>query len=394
MNNKPLLFVELLLCVAAAWFIFSVQGFLPRLYSIPIPEEKQQYNSPFYVTGSSYVNKIIVNYRKDTVEPKVLESLNVFKNNNIDASRGYYDEENDLYYIANHGHIYEFNREADNDKKKKEISDTSNTHYLIDTNETATPVKYNDIYFKLPSLASLPQLAAGKSFSYDPDYLNPSSRMYLHGSYRNEKNELIHTKRYNFERMTDLLNENETEEISLEELAFLLWITRNRLLLGWYPETKTAVFAHYDEEEGKRYITRYTIGDDEPESFHLTLSNSTYFSRYDEDQLFAWDKTTDEIYLYNYITGERRDLVQAPDLTTCRYWIQEDKQLLIAGFTSDGRIWMFWEKNGVQSGAEPVVTTASNYDLTIRPTGFFLSYLENGSYGGQFFSIQTSGKEE
>lgn len=388
LNSKFLLFVELLLCVAAAWFVFSVQGFLPRLYSMPIPEEKQQYNSPFYVTGSSYVSKIIVNYRKDTVEPKVLDALDVFKSNNIDASRGYYDRENDMFYIGNHSSIYECDREKG---KLTKISDTSNTHYLVNTNETARPVVYNGIYFKLPSLASLPQLAAGKNFSYDPSdasVMLPHT-LYRYDFFRDEKNNMTNTRRYNFERMTELLNKNETENISLEELTFLLWITRNRLLLGWYPETKTAVFAHYDEEEKKRYITRYTVGDDEPESFHLTLSNDTYFSRYDEDQLFAWDKSTNEIYLYNYITGERQDLVQAPELTVCRYWIRDDKNLLIAGFTSDEKIWTFWEKNGVQSGAEPGIN-ASSYDLTICPNGLFLSYYANDSYGGRSFSVQMS----
>lgn len=385
--KKTRLFVELLLCVGAAWFVFSVKGFLPRLYSLPIPAEKQQYHSPFYITGNSYVNQVIVNYQKDTVEPRIMEKLDVFSSNNIDATRGYYDKENDRYYFANKGHIFEYREKG---LKQKEISDVGISRFPDQI--TATPVKYNSIFFKLPDLGNVPHILGGKGFIYETPGVPLSLPLYRYHSYRDEKNQIATRRSYNFQGITQALHDNETENISLEKLSLLLWITRNRLLLGWYPEAETAVFAHYDEEEGKRYITRYTVGSDEPESFHLTLSSDTYFSRYDESRLFAWDKTTGQIYLYNYATGEKQDIVQAPELTLCRYRIQPDKKLLIAGITSRGTVWSYWESDGGGQG-ELDVPTAKGRDLTMGTHGFCLSYPEDGAYTATFYGIQSGSRK-
>lgn len=93
-----------------------------------------------------------------------------------------------MYYIGTHYYIYEF-KNRNNNVTRKEISDTSNSHFLSKSNDTATPVKYNGIYFKLPSLANLPQLAAGKSFSFDSpgsSVLLPST-LYRYDFFRDEK---------------------------------------------------------------------------------------------------------------------------------------------------------------------------------------------------------------
>ena len=96
-----------LLYLCAAWIVFSMQGFLPKKLSFPIPEEKQKYNSSFYLSGYSLVSDFI-HFWDDSVPAGTINSLDVLSNNNIRDSRGYYDLDEDTYYVVTKNYVYQY----------------------------------------------------------------------------------------------------------------------------------------------------------------------------------------------------------------------------------------------------------------------------------------------
>lgn len=376
--NKVILLLQLISYLIAGWFIFSIQGYLPKVLSLPIPESKQKHNSIFYVSGNSYVNDVIINYNEDVVEPKVMEKLDIFTNNNIDGTDGYYDKDENKYYISTPKYVYECDA---NTAKVKELSSL----YSADRNGVEhTPVKYKNMIFKLQTMKYPPYIVTESKFRFKTKEMD--NLLYRYGSHRDEKNELIIDKDINFKGISDMLVKNETENISLKELTFLLWISRCKILLGWYPETQTTIYFY--SQNNQNYIAKYTVGK-EVEKYPINLDEENmYMSRFDEENVLIRNKSDNTIYVYNFITGEKRDIVTTPNISNFRYRINENKKLIILGLTDNLTVWVYDEERGKTE--EHKTRTDANTSVVIGTDGFYVATAEKNSeqYNrGTFFDI-------
>lgn len=378
--NKVWLFLQLLGYLVIGWFIFSKMGYLPNFLSMPLPKEMKKYSLMYDVTGYSFVNEVILNYKKDVVLPKTLYELDVFTNNNIVGTNGYYDKENNNYYIGNSKYIIEFDADTFDKKiiSEKNITEANGMTY--------TPVKYGEVFFKLQPLnGKTPRILGKGGFEYRTPKMDNLIYEYFYDEVAKGQG-----KKMDFKLFAEILNQNETENISLEELSLILWLVRYNQILSWNAENKTMLYM-YEDDTG-RYLAKYTIGDEEPKVFG-PFEKSFSISRYDENNVLCTDDT--KVYLLNVETRETRDIVQLPEgISLFRYRIRDDKKIFILGLRkNENKIWFYDEATNTTMDYKADVGYSN--ELIIGTKGFLQCKTENGSsdYNGRFYTIDMYQKE-
>lgn len=227
--NKQQL-IKLLIYLFLGWFIFSVLGFLPKIVSIPIPEKVQKYYSIFYLTGNSQVNRVILNFDKIMVEPKAIEKMDMFKKHD----KPFEYKEFEL---------------GTNSKFEARVSVGKRFYHKVDIEDD---VCYN-YFLNIP----VEEIIAMQDDNIVISYGEPSEST---------------GKRYipvlEYKKIVEILNKNETEEISMRELLVIVAAVNNKLLTGWNAEEKTATFCNV--LEGNAYVSTYKLGDEKKVNVSVT----------------------------------------------------------------------------------------------------------------------------
>lgn len=375
--NRIWLFMQLICYLIVGWFLFSKMGYLPKILSMPLPEKMKKYSIMYAYSGYSFFDKYVLNYKKDVVKPNTLKKLDVFTNNNIIGTSGYYAKDENKYYIANSKYIIEFDAET---KDKKVITDKNITEA---NNMTYTPVKYEDVYFKLqPLKGKTPRICGENATELRTPNLNNLIYDYFY-------DETIkgQAKRIDFQGFTEILNDNETKNISLEKLSVILWLTRYNQILSWNPETKSALYM-YEDDTG-RYFVKHTAGEKELRTFGPYRRNFSV-DRFDENNVLCIENN--KVYIFNVETQERRDITQLPEgISLIRYRIRDDKKICIIGMRKvEGKIWFYDEAT---NSTKDYNAQNDMYDLIIGTKGFFAAEHSDDEYSGRFFTIEMYEKE-
>ena len=135
MKNKKVRNVIYILEFIAALIIFTKQGFIPSLLPHAIAGNIGT-NATFFKLGNSF-DRMIEEDGKETIRGNLLESLDLFANNNI-FSLGCYDEETDSYFYSISGALESYNGNKNKNKAIKK--------HKYDNNTT---VKFGNIYFDI-----------------------------------------------------------------------------------------------------------------------------------------------------------------------------------------------------------------------------------------------------
>lgn len=250
--NKKLL-VKLLIYLALGWFIFSVLGFWPKIISIPVPEKVQKYNSIFYLVGNSNVNRIIRGIDEKKIKVKAIVEMNIFSEETYE-----YD---DLKFYFMSKHLF------------GTVATGKKFSYSIDLSERILDYTLTKI-----SEEEMANLQEEKGIVYNCTLTQNNGRYQL--------------ETVKYKEITELLNKNETEKISIKDLMTVLCAVKNNILLGWYQDKQTAVF--YNEFGESAYVSTYKLGDSKKISYGPLPIN---------DEL----KNGSLEYVWNFVTELRGD---------------------------------------------------------------------------------------
>lgn len=331
-------FLALTIYLLFAWIIFSLMGFLPRVYSFPIPEKLVKSKGPILVADNNMYFRNIQS-RKNTVAAGTIDSYNFFDNNNFDqidynkddditVTGGYYDANKRAYYFGTKWHYARANIEKNEYReikaKGKDLSFDTLIKYqdiYIDTSPNSTSVTFNGGYKR--------QLFGD---SYDKDY--SISTEHLVGSYDVEE--------YDFNKIYEILERNENEKISLHEFTQILALIHKSTLLKWNPEENIAIFTNVSDNN--RYFYKVSSVDGNPEKFGPYETENLDYYRYSDNSVLVNNKNEKKLYILNFETGETRDLTTTPNIEYLRIGINENGKATVVAVADNDKLWAYSEE--------------------------------------------------
>ena len=294
------------------WFAFSVFGYLPLKFSFPVPVEKQTMNSVFYSTGPSFYNRMS-KFEKKTLPAGTINSLDIFNNNHFDQKGLYYDSSKNEYFYQQQRYLLTF--QLDKESLSKMVD--------INTNYDGGFVSFQNYHILTNVLEGT--FIYGTQFNQHTSWIKPENLINYRSYYGGQSH-------FKYQEITEFLETSEKESISMKELCSILQLVRNRILLGWYPESKTAVFL---DKNGNQYtLVTYKIGDKEPKSYGpYEFSDTVTLSRYDKENCLLYDTGNHKISKLNFVKNETTVLREFPeDTVNFSYRIREDGRYVLVGY--------------------------------------------------------------
>ena len=309
--------VLMLLYLLAAWILFSQSGFLPRFISFPVKQEKQQFTHIYNRMGYSETFFRIHKNDKSIVEKGAIKLLGFLRNENI-GGRAYYSEKNDLYYVSDNKAIYTVDK---SENRKPVLTKYFNAdsfvrygNYLIATYDDRYTITLINSWSRIRSIdGSLDNL----TYTYQHDKTT---------------HEVVGSE-FNYKAVTGILDRNETEKISLVELAAVMNAASDGPLDYWDSDQRTALF-HTCDDDGNREIYSYTVGDEEKKVI------GCYTSKADDSwypvalyKYLVWERGDegDSLYTFDCKTNEKTKLTDAPVMSQIRYRVKNSGMIAVAG---------------------------------------------------------------
>lgn len=204
--------ISIFLVLFAGWIVFSRNGYLPKVLTCPFVKQSGSHYSIYINTGTGFGNKI-VNYYQDgyygAVEKGGIRKLGILNNNNLTYSRGYYDKNEDAFYLNKRGSIRKYIQKK---KKHEEVATVKGSESIV--------------------------LLDGLYLCFTEDYV------YVGGGHELDIKKYS-IQDYGYEYTTNILYRNESGSISLQDFIKVCHAVKSGSLLGWYPESNTAVYKKY-----------------------------------------------------------------------------------------------------------------------------------------------------
>ncbi len=308
---------------AAGWVLFSAFGVIPGTMSLPLPDYLQTYSSPLTVTGRTVRNELIRIGSEYSVEPGTFDSLGLFDNGNI-FEHCYYDGDTDILYYGLGDRAYQFDQPA--------------RDFEILTEEEFAMILPMDGYEFAFSASEAPALYHKDTF-YRSNYWRSGFVKYD----KSTKETYFHN-----ELILECLLDAQTERITPEKLATLIWLTYTGRIQYWEPETGTAVFCTEDGEGNlrlDRYVLHETVQGQsakDAESSHISLSAYSSFAVISGSEYIAYSQQDETVYLVRMDTGERTVLrSEISGVSNLNYCYTASGELVIGGYLSDNQV--FWD---------------------------------------------------
>ena len=313
-KTKLLLMVVYLL---AAWLLFSQSGFLPRFASITVNPENQHFTHIYNRLG--YSETYLRHHIDDkTVEKGAINKLGILKNGNLGGGV-YYSEKNNQYYVC--------------DRKTKTIYTVDKSEHrkplLDDYYYTSTFIRYGNYIIFLYN-----------NNRYTVTLINSWSKI------RSITESAFSSSNYKI--ITEILDTNEREKISLSELATIMTAVSDGFLDYWCPEEQTALFQTCDEN-GNRTVFTYTIGDEKEKLIgnYPSQANESWYPiglcRY-----LIWEQGdgSDRMYTYDCKTNKKDKITDVPVMMSdIRYRVKESGEIAFAGIvkykTGKSDVWFY-----------------------------------------------------
>lgn len=329
--------ISIFLVLFAGWIVFSRNGYLPKVLTCPFVKQSGSHYSIYINTGTGFGNKI-VNYYQDgyygAVEKGGIRKLGILNNKNLTYSRGYYDKNEDAFYLNKRGSIRKYIQKK---KKHEEVATVKGSESIV--------------------------LLDGLYLCFTEDYV------YVGGGHELDIKKYS-IQDYGYEYTTNILYRNESGSISLQDFIKVCHAVKSGSLLGWYPESNTAVYKKYVDNQ--LYFYTFTIGDDNEKSYGPYDISDSYFYGYKEDKVFYFNKAEQKTYFLNFRNGEEKFFGDTPNLSVLRYYVDDDHNITLAGITEYSTAWLYSSRYN-QVSENKVETTDYNRLIVGNDCLYFFS---------------------
>ena len=325
----------------AIWYIFSFWGFLPRCMSLPVSEKAQKSITSFYITGYGDFSEIFLNIENDTIPAGVFQRMDLFGNGNLYDSKGVYNPEVGMCYIATPTGFkkidFDNGIELVAEIPDKQLYSCGKVWIYSGGNKTTTKFYIDDELW------------------YENEEWGNENDICQHFTHKDEHGELIHQTMLNYEKASNILEKQETEPISMRNVAFVLRLVNRGILLGWFPEEHTAVFKTIDTlNKSEVSFTTYNALTKECKTYDLEgYTTNDYVVPLSSDSLLIYRYNENELEQRELSTGNIEKIaVQVPTLSKLNYRIQKNGNCILVGVMDTGNIYIYSTVNGRLKDAE------------------------------------------
>ena len=329
--SRGVMFLLLLVYLLAAWILFSKSGFLPRFISAPVSADKQEYTHVYNRMG--YSETYLRNHINDNiVEKGAINKLGILKSGNVGGGV-YYSEKEDLYYVSDNDTIYTVDKNENRKPVLKNYSDTDSFirygNFLVATGDDRYTIT---LIHSWSNIRSIDGSLENMTYSYN---------------YDKESHEFT-DKTFNYKYITGILEKNETEKISLTQLAAVVNAASDGELDYWDPEEKTALF-HTCDDDGNREVYNFTAGDEEVThigSYPYQADDSWYPIGLNRFLVWERGEEKDSISVFDCLTNKKTFITEeAPILSQIRYRVKKSGEIALAGIVKyrngEAEVWVY-----------------------------------------------------
>lgn len=270
------------------YFVFAALGMLPKVLTPPLPYRFQNYESNQVVIGYAFEDRIKFDETHDVIKAGTFDELNLFSNANDDNGT-YFDSRKNIYYFS--GTDAKGNMLLRYDAKKDKWLSNLYNNKLV----KGTTIKHGSRYY----VESFPG-------NVEVVFDNKGTKTYLSKVFDG----VTEPDDYAFKTVSELLEKQVKEKISLDEFTELIALYRENQLIGWYPESHTAIYKMVVDDNV--YFVRYNTQTLEYEDFG-PYSEARYMYCITENEILAYDYDKDQVKCIDLENGKEFVLVSGID---------------------------------------------------------------------------------
>lgn len=331
-HPTPLKLIELVLILIAAWIIFSINGFLPRIISAPVAPEKQKYTHIFQQTGYSFSHfvKDFIKVEEITDPDNIIDVLN---GNIMVDSQVFYDNNTGLHYLLYKGNFYSY--DVGNKKGQKIANSLPDNSSIVIHNNSFISTQSGGYSTKLINAMPTDEIKG--------DIKNKNNLNIYTNYYDKEKKQRVTL--YNYKRLTYLAS---GQKASFRDICDLITAKDCGIIDGYFPNEKKAVFETFNNNSWSFHIC--DIDGNESNYGPYPIESDERMIVISASKCLVWkpSKPNNAFYIWDFVTDEVTHLIDTYEISTLIVRVKDSGAVSFAGLcygkyneTNKNILWLY-----------------------------------------------------